>query len=251
MRTVIILFIIFFSLLCCTYLFSQPSSVIYDNGTLIEITPGADECADIITINGTFSGGGTICTGPLPVTLSLFTALSEKYNVTLFWKTLDEINNSGFDVERKTETGYWEKLAFVKGSGTTNSAVEYTYTDKKLKPGKYFYRLKQVDFNGNYEYFDLALPVIITKPKDFSLGQSYPNPSNPKCNIDFQLPEKTFVNISVYDLTGRLVAELINSELEAGIHTAEFDGRSISSGTYIYRITAGSFTEVKKLVLVK
>lgn len=251
MRTVIILFIIFCSLLCCTFLFSQPSTIIYDNSTTIEITPGADVCADAVTINGVFTGGGTICTGPLPVTLSLFTALSEKNNVILSWKTETEINNSGFDVERKLIDGLWEKIVFVQGSGTTNDPVEYSYTDLKLKPGSYNYRLKQIDYNGNYEYFELALPVIISKPKEFTLGQSYPNPSNPKCNIEFQLPEKTFVNISVYDITGRLAAELVNSELDAGIHTAEFDGSRYSSGTYIYRINAGKFTEVKKLVLVK
>ena len=251
MKSTIILFIIFLSLLCCTYIFSQPSNITYDNSSSIDIQPGGDVCADNIIIHGNFSGGGSICTGPLPVTLSLFTALSEKNNVLLFWKTEAEINNSGFDVERKPDSGIWEKISFVKGSGTTNTPVEYSYTDKKLKPGKYFYRLKQIDYNGNYEYFELALPVVITKPNKFVLGQSYPNPSNPKSNIDFQLPEKTMVNISVYDLTGRLVSELVNEVLEAGIHTAEFNGSGLSSGTYIYRITAGNFTEVKKLVLVK
>ena len=251
MKSTIILFIIFLSLLCCSYLFSQPSNITYDNSSSIDIQPGGDVCADNIIINGTFSGGGTICTGALPVTLSLFTALSEKNNVILSWKTEAEINNSGFDVERKAIEGIWKKITFVKGSGTTNTPVEYSYTDKKLKPGKYFYRLKQIDFNGNFEYFDLALPVIISMPKEFSLGQSYPNPSNPVSNIDFQLPEKTIVKIVVYDLLGKLVAELVNGELDAGIHTVEFNGSSLGSGTYIYRITAGSFKEVKKLVLVK
>ncbi len=251
MKSVIILFIIFLSLLCCSYIFAQPSSITYDNGSVIDIQPGGDVCADAVTINGTFSGSGTICTGALPVTLSLFTALSEKNNVTLTWKTTEEINNSGLDMERRTEESMWQKIAFIKGSGTTNQPVEYSYSDRKLKPGKYFYRLKQIDYNGNYEYFDLALPVIISKPKEFSLGQSYPNPSNPKSNIDFQLPERTKVSISVYNLLGQLAAELVNTEMDAGIYTVEFDGSGLSSGTYIYRITAGNFTEVKKLVMVK
>jgi hypothetical protein len=238
-------------LLCCTYIFSQQSSITYDNGSVIDIQVNADVCADVITINGTYSGGGSICTGALPVTLSLFNALSRKNNVMLTWKTESEINNSGFDVERKTETAGWTKLAFIQGSGTTNQPVEYSYEDKKLQPGKYFYRLKQIDYNGNYEYFDLPLYVLISKPKVFSLGQNYPNPSNPKCNIEFQLPEKTFVNISVYNLLGQLVATLINQEKDAGIHTVEFDGSNFSSGTYIYRITAGTYTEVKKMLIVK
>lgn len=252
MKSIIILFIIFCSLLCCTFIFSQQSNITYDNGSIIEIQTGADVCADVITINGTYSGGGSICTGALPVTLSLFNALSVKNNVKLYWKTEAEINNSGFELERSSdENSQWIKLAFVTGSGTTNQPVEYTYEDKKLQPGKYFYRLKQIDYNGNFEYFDLSIPVVISKPKEFALGQSYPNPSNPKSNIEFRLPERTKVNISVYNLTGQLVSTLVNEELEAGIYTAEFNGSNLSSGTYIYRITAGLFTEVKKLILIK
>lgn len=251
MKSAIILLIIFFALLCCTWVFSQQSSITYESGSTIEIQTGADVCADIITINGSYSGGGSICTGALPVYLALFYAGNEKNNVNLFWKTESEINNSGFDIERKTDAGEWSKLSFIRGSGTTSQPVEYSYIDKKLKPGKYFYRLKQIDFNGNYEYFDLALPVIISKPTDYALGQSYPNPSNPKSSIDFQLPERTKVNISVYNLLGQLVSTLIDEELEAGIHTAEFNGSSLASGTYIYRFHAGSYTEVKKLILVK
>lgn len=227
------------------------SNITYDAGASIDIQLNADVCADNIIINGTFSGGGTICTGALPVTISLFSALSNKNNVKLTWKTETEFNNSGFEVERKTEIGDWINLSFINGSGTTNQPVEYNYEDKKLMPGKYFYRLKQIDYNGNYEYFDLPLYVLISKPKEFSLGQSYPNPSNPKCNIDFQLPERTLVNISVYNMLGQLVAAIVNDEKDAGVYTVEFDGSNLSSGTYIYRITAGSFTEVKKMILVK
>lgn len=227
------------------------SNITYDAGSSIDIQTGGDVCADNITINGTFSGAGTICTGALPVTLSLFNALSQKNNVILRWKTESELNNSGFDVERKTDRGEWSKIAFVQGSGTTNQPVEYAYEDKKLMPDKYFYRLKQIDYNGNYEYFDLALYVLISKPQVFSLGQNYPNPSNPKSNIDFQLPEKTLINISVYNLLGQLVATLVNQEKDAGIYTVVFDGSNVSSGTYIYRITAGTFTEVKKMLIVK
>ncbi len=227
------------------------SNVTFESGSLIDILSGADICADIITINGAYSGGGTICTGALPVTLSSFTALSQKNNVILAWKTETEINNSGFEIQRKNESGSWNKITFIQGNGTVNQPVDYTYTDKKLMPDKYFYRLKQIDYNGNFEYFELPLHVLISKPQTFSLGQSYPNPSNPKCNIDIQLPERTFVNISVYNLLGELVSTLINRETDAGIYTVGFDGTSIASGTYIYRITAGTYTEVKKMILVK
>lgn len=250
MKVKLLLFFIMFTFINAVY--SQVNSnIIYDAGASIDIQINADVCADNIIINGTFSGSGTICTGALPVTISLFNALSDKNNVKLSWKTETELNNAGFDIERKTDESVWLKVAFINGSGTTNQPVEYRYEDKKLQPGKYFYRLKQIDYNGNYEYFDLALPVIITKPKEFALGQSYPNPSNPICSIDFQLPERTKVNISVYNLLGQLVLILVDKELEAGIYTAEFNGNNLSSGTYVYRINAGTFTEVKKMILIK
>lgn len=247
-----IISIIIGALLLTPVLISQTTSTItFDYGSLIDIQSGADVCADNITVNGSFTGGGSFCTGALPVTLSLFTALSMKNNVVLTWKTETEINNSGFDVERKIETGQWSRIAFVQGNGTINQPVEYTYMDKKLMPNKYFYRLKQIDYNGNFEYFELPLYVLISKPQAFSMGQNYPNPSNPKSNIDFQIPEKTFVNISVYNILGQQITTLINGETEAGIYTVVFDGTNLASGTYIYRITAGSFTEIKKMILVK
>lgn len=251
MKSVIILFILFCSLLCCNYIFSQQSNITYDNGSIIDIQISADVCADVITINGSYSGGGSICTGALPVTLSLFNTSTEKNNVKLYWKTANELNNSGFQVQRRSDGNEWIVLTFVQGNGTANEPVEYLYTDTKLLPGKYFYRLKQTDYNGNYEYFDLPLPVIISKPNEYKISQSYPNPSNPKCNIDYQVPEKIKVNITVYDLLGKLVMVLVNDYKEAGIYTVGFDGENVSSGTYFYVISAGNFKEIKKLVLVK
>ena len=96
MKSVIILIVILCSLLCCTFIFSQQSNITYDNGSVIDIQSGADVCADVITINGSYSGGGSICSGALPVTLSLFNSLSVKNNVKLYWKTEAETNNSGF-----------------------------------------------------------------------------------------------------------------------------------------------------------
>lgn len=187
----------------------------------------------------------------LPVLLSDFVSVTNNNNVFLKWKTEMELNNSGFSVQRKTAEDDWQNLVFVEGSGTVNQPVEYTYEDKKLLPGKYSYRLKQTDYNGNFEYFDLSTPILIFKPTSFEIGQNYPNPSNPKCKIDYQLPEKIKVNISVYDILGRLVATLVNEEKDAGMYTAEFNGTDVASGIYIYRITAGNFIKVKKMLLVK
>jgi subtilisin family serine protease len=85
----------------------------------------------------------------------------------------------------------------------------------------------------------------------YELMQNYPNPFNPKTVIQFIIPEKVFVNLSVYNSIGEKVAELINKELEAGIHQVDFDGSTLSSGIYFYKLSAGNFNQIKKLTLIK
>jgi hypothetical protein len=85
----------------------------------------------------------------------------------------------------------------------------------------------------------------------YSLAQNFPNPFNPTTNINFSVPKSEFVKISVYDITGRLVQELVNSNLTAGKYNATWDASNYSSGVYFYKIQAGDFTEMKKMSLIK
>ncbi len=233
------------------------SDINYSSGTAIDIGSGADVCADNIYINGTFSGAGTICTGALPVTLSSFTYSIDKNNVKLHWVTEWELNNSGFELERKEakEDGLWSKIAFITGGGTTQGQKLYSYEDKKLKAGSYNYRLKQIDYNGSYEYFELNEAVTIKGPADFKISQNYPNPSNPKCKIDFEIPFDSRVSIKVYNMLGQEVFDLVNENKTADFYTVEFDGSNLASGMYFYRIIAEGgnkkFTQTLKMVLVK
>lgn len=246
-------------------LFAKPahgqstSAITYDAGTTINIGAGADVCATSITINGTYSGTGTICTGALPVTMSSFTACVNLNNSILMWVTEVELNNSGFDIERATVTlsgaGEWKKIAFITGNGTTNQPKGYIFEDKKLTKGTYQYRLKQIDYNGNFEYFELAGDVIIAPPSKFTVSQNYPNPSNPKSKIDYEIPFNGKVSMVVYDMLGKEITTIVNETKEAGYYTAEFDGSNIASGVYFYRIIAeGDGKEnikTMKMVLVK
>ncbi len=193
----------------------------------------------------------TLTNSSLPVILTEFISLTGTGSIQLKWKTAGEINNKGFEIERKLFNGNWLNVVFVNGFGTVNEIKEYSWLDKMLMPGTYYYRLKQIDFNGNYEYYDLALPVIISKPSKFEISQNYPNPSNPNSRIDYQVPELVNVNITVYDMLGKEVAVLVNEPKGPGIYTAVFDGANISSGTYFYLIKAGDFKQIKKLILVK
>jgi hypothetical protein len=202
-------------------------------------------------------------TNPLPVVISEFNITVNRQDVNLKWVTTSEINNKGFAVERRKKLSAennsfsrWEELAFINGNGTTNEPKLYTYTDRKLSSGVYQYRLKQVDFNNNYEYYTPSEPdVVVGKPIAFDLGQNYPNPSNPVSKIDFQLPFDAKVSIKVYDILGREVATLIDEVKPADYYTVVFDGTNIASGTYFYRIIAEGngqkFTKTMKMTLVK
>ncbi len=259
MKTIITIILIISGLSVKPAFGQANSSITYDAGTSINILSGADECADNIIINGTYSGSGTICMGALPVTLSSFTSSVKSNNATLMWVTEAEINNSGFDIERAGITtggpGEWKKIAFVQGHGTSNVSNGYMYKDEKLKAGTYKYRLKQIDFNSNYEYFELSADVSIQPPGKFEMSQNYPNPSNPKCRINFEIPISGRINMRVYDITGKEVITLLDETREADYYTVEFDGSNLSSGVYFYRIYAEGegqkFTKTMKMVLVK
>ena len=246
------------------YLFSDnfqfaQSRVTYDEGSSLEVSTGADICADDIIINGTYNGGGTICQGPLPVTMLSFTAvIASKNNAKLEWTTAVEVNNSGFDVERRITLGGaegWKKIGFINGSGNTSEPRSYSFEDKKLQTGSYKYRLKQIDYNGNFEYFELENDVVISPPNVFSISQNYPNPSNPKSKIDYEIPFNGKVSIKVYDILGKEAVGLLNEAKEAGYYSVEFDGKKKKREVYFYRIevegNAQQFAKTLKMILVK
>jgi len=256
MKTTIILVFILLALLTYMTKAQVYSDITYDVSTSVEVQSGADVCANDIYINGTWSGGGSICTGALPVSLSSFTHSADKRNVTLMWVTEWELNNKGFRVERTfAAENSWKEIAFIEGKGTSNVSSGYIYRDEKLKAAEYKYRIKQEDFNGNYEYYDLGTVVKISPPKNFDMGQNYPNPGNPNTKINFEMPVNGKINIKVYDLLGREVFTLLNENREADYYTLEFNGSNIASGVYFYRIHAEgegqNFTKTMKMVIVK
>jgi hypothetical protein len=201
---------------------------------------------------------------PLPVEMCSFNASVMNRDVELNWVTCWEYNNMGFDIERRTYNsltasyGNWVKAGFIEGHGTTNEQQSYKFKDLKLTTGKYQYRLKQIDYNSNFEYHNLTSPneILIGKPAAADLFQNYPNPSNPASKVDFQIPFDGKVSIKVFDVSGREVAILTDKQYEAGFYTAEFNGSNLASGVYFYRLIAEStdgnkFTKTMKLVLIK
>lgn len=193
---------------------------------------------------------------PLPVSLASFTSSVNGRDVRLSWKTESETNNAGFEIERsEADMNQWVKAGYVSGKGTISTPTTYTFEDKKLTSGKFNYRLKQIDNNGNFEYHALSNVVEIGLPTKFELSQNYPNPFNPVTKIDFSLPLDAKVSIKLYDITGREIKTLVNDQRTAGYYTVQFNGSDISSGTYFYRIMTKSsgadYIMTKKMVLVK
>lgn len=192
--------------------------------------------------------------GSLPVEMISFTASAMEKTIHLIWRTGSELNNYGFDIERKSidNKESWEKIDFIKGQGTVSSATNYEYSDKILKAGKYSYRLKQIDNNGNFKYYELIGDVNISNPVSFMLSQNYPNPFNPKTKIDFRIPNDAVVTVKIFDMSGKEVKTLINGEQrKANYYTLDFDATGLASGVYFYRINADKFTATKKMVLLK
>jgi hypothetical protein len=191
---------------------------------------------------------------PMPVEMMNFTFNTSGKNVLLKWSTMSEMNNSGFELERaefRSEILVFRKAGYVTGKGTTNTPTEYSFTDNGLNTGKYRYRLKQIDYNGNFEYHALNQVVEIDVPNKFALRQNYPNPFNPTTKICFDLPQDENVYLSVYDLKGSKVRDILKERKQAGYYELSFDGSSLSSGIYIITLKSGNFNSTKRMILLK
>ncbi|MEO8665579.1 MAG: T9SS type A sorting domain-containing protein [Ignavibacteria bacterium] len=186
-----------------------------------------------------------------PVELTSFVHSAINNNILLSWRTSSEINNSGFEIHRKTSDSQdWRNIGFVNGNGTTNEPKEYFFNDK-VNSGKYNYRLKQIDYNGNYEYFYLNDGIVINTPLNFDLSQNYPNPFNPSTKIDFQIKNDGIVTLALYNNLGKFEKNLLNEFLTGGYYTTEANLENYPSGIYYYKLEAGNFYEVKKMILIK
>jgi hypothetical protein len=184
----------------------------------------------------------------VPVELSSFTAITNGNEITLYWTTATEQNNLGFEVQRSSKDKEFSILGFVEGNGTTAEQQSYNFSDRNLNTGKYYYRLKQVDYDGSFEYSNMVEVEI--NPSSFSLSQNYPNPFNPSTMIKYSIPTSEFVTLKVFDVLGTEVATLVNKKKPAGGYEVEFNGK-YSSGVYFYKLQVGSFVETKKMVLMR
>ncbi len=194
-----------------------------------------------------------------PVELSSFLLKSNGQSIQITWTTATETNNQGFEIERcqkaVSSKQTWDKIGYVAGNGTTLNSHSYSYTDEIDKPGNYSYRLKQMDFDGSFEY-SKEIEVNVASPNRFSLEQNYPNPFNPVTKINFNLVTDSKVNLKVYNVLGREIQTLANKEMKAGFYDIDFNASNLVSGVYFYRLIAEGnngeiYDSTKKMVFLK
>ena len=191
----------------------------------------------------------------LPVELTNFYAQVSDNSITLFWQTATEVNNYGFQIQRSVISDQlsekeWVDIGFAEGHGNSNSLKEYSFIDISPLNGAVEYRLKQMDTDGSYEH-SKTITVELGIPTLYSLKQNYPNPFNPTTIIAYQIPKEGLVSLKVYDVLGREVSILVNENKDAGKYAVEFNSIRLTSGTYFYRLTSGSYTETIKMIILK
>ncbi|MGB2868681.1 MAG: T9SS type A sorting domain-containing protein [Bacteroidota bacterium] len=211
------------------------------------------------TPNATISGirvGLTWASTPLPVQLVSFSARSNCLSAELSWSTATETECYGFEIERRSmgagEQREWMKIGFVGGAGTSSAAKEYSYSDGEVTPGRYAYRIKQIDNNGTFSYYGNAEVEIGLAAKEFRLESAYPNPFNPSTSIEFALSADGYASLKVFNIIGQQVAKLFDQTAEAGkLYKVTFDASRLPTGVYFARLEAGSQRAMRKFLYVR
>ena len=215
------------------------SSFVFNSGT-----PPAN------TLGGTFTVSGVV-----PVELSSFSVEVTPNSVKLIWSTESETNNFGFNVEKSANGKDFLKIGFVPGRGTTSIPQQYEFHDKVIQPGIFFYRLKQIDTDGSFEY-SAILKVKINIPEEFTVAQNYPNPFNVETIIEFTLSSASQVVLKILNLNGEEIKTILDEPRSAGLHQIRWDGKNhdnklAPSGIYIYELKAGNLRKSNKMILLK
>ena len=193
---------------------------------------------------------------PLPVELSSFNSEVYENQIKLYWQTTTEINNYGFEIQRKytglsgNTIASWQKVGFVPGNGNSNSTKYYSFTDKNLSNGYYYYRLKHIDADGSYNFSDVLKIKVDYYPRELKL-KNYPNPFNPVTKIYYEIPEDGFICLKTYNILGKEIKTLINENKLAGSYEIEFNAKGLPSGIYYNVLQFGNKRIINKMQLIK
>jgi len=186
----------------------------------------------------------------VPVELTSFNAVYAGGTVNLRWITATELNNFGFEIERRDDYSNYNSIGFVDGKGTSTNRVTYNFEDNNLSNNRYYYRLKQLDFDGSFEYSN-EIQVDINDLNDFQLYQNYPNPFNPTTKIKYSIPQNSFVKITLHDILGSEIKTLVNETVQPGTYEITLSGSDLSSGMYFVRLSSENIQRTLKISLIK
>lgn len=211
-------------------------AVIYD---------GTNGGGGLLTLSSDFSNGT-----PLPVELTTFEAVQAPAGIKLRWATQSETNNAGFAIEHRIGRAVFSEVAFVPGAGTTTEAQDYHYTVPTSAPGQHAFRLKQVDWDGQFVYSPVV-ELVLGLPEAYALGAAYPNPFNPTTQFTLQIRQTQPVRVWVTNLLGQEVAVLHEGPLTADTeHTFRIAAPDLPSGMYFYQATGTYFRSMTRSVLL-
>jgi len=187
-------------------------------------------------------------TFPLPVLLSDLKTTTSNNDVAVSWKTSSETNNRGFEIQRSNNNLDWYAVSFVNGAGESTITRNYSYTDKGLAPGLYYYRLKQLDNDGKFKNSSVVTATVSGKGK-IVLFQNSPNPFRGSATVRFDLPNAQKVRLSIIDMLGREVRILTDKLSEAGSHLVTVDGTGLSRQLYYIRLQTESGTLTRNMLV--
>jgi hypothetical protein len=202
-----------------------------------------DECA---------TGACQFVDTQLPVELVEFTATADDEAVVLNWSTASETNNAGFSIEHALgDSEEFAELAFVDGHGTSDQEQVYSFRATGLDVGRHNFRLRQVDFDGTFEYSPVVESVI-ELAGTHRLGAAYPNPFNPATTFELVVGRDQIVQVDVVNALGQRVQRLFDGSMEANEpRNFVFEAGALPSGLYFYRVAGETFAETKQMLLVK
>ena len=194
----------------------------------------------------------TFVDSQLPVELSEFTAVIDQEDVVLNWTTASELNNAGFSIEHaRGADEEFSELTFIEGAGTTTDEKVYTFRTSGLDIGNHRFRLRQIDFDGAFEYSDVV-ETTIELAGTHRLGAAYPNPFNPSTTFELVVGIDQQVRIDVINALGQRVQRMFDGPMEANEPTNfVFDARMLPTGLYFYRVVGENFMQTRQMLLVK
>ncbi len=191
------------------------------------------------------------CNAPLPVELTAFESTVSGSDVTLNWATASEVNNAGFHIEHSIDGDTFESLDFVEGFGNTTEVQNYSHTLRDLAVGTHHFRLKQIDFDGTFEYTE-AVEAVVTVPEGYLIGEVYPNPFNPSTTLEIGVETTQDVRVDIYNLTGQMVTTAFAGELAANqMHPVRIALDGLPSGQYIATVRGTNWIAHKVLTMLK